>query len=158
LPPAIVFSEYYPVTFYNIIGNGRKIQNNVSFYEGMTLEEDVFVGPSVVFTNVKIPKANIKVNNSIKTLVQKGASIGANSTIVCGHDIGEYAFIGAGTVVTKTVLPFALIVGNPGRQIGWMSEYGHQLEFNEYGEAVCQESGERYELKDGAVSKVGTRE
>jgi UDP-2-acetamido-3-amino-2,3-dideoxy-glucuronate N-acetyltransferase len=113
LPPAIVFSEYYPVTCYNIIGNGRKIQNNVSFYEGMTLEEDVFVGPSVVFTNVKIPKANIKVNNSIKTLVQKGASIGANSTIVCGNTLGKNCFIGAGSLVTKSTKANVLYYGSP---------------------------------------------
>ena len=138
-----------------VLGNNVKVQNNVSIYTGVTCDDDVFLGPSMVFTNVTNPRSAINRRGQYsKTHVGKGASIGANATIVCGHDIGEFAFIGAGTVVTKTVLPYALIVGNPGRQIGWMSEYGHRLEFDETGRGICEESGEEYEFKNGAVSKI----
>lgn len=136
------------------LGRNVKVQNNVSIYSGVICEEDVFLGPSMVFTNVTNPRSAINRRGQYtKTLVKKGASIGANATIVCGHDIGEYAFIGAGAVITKEVLPYALVVGNPARQIGWMSEYGHRLNFNEKGLAVCPESHEKYELKNGRVSK-----
>jgi UDP-2-acetamido-3-amino-2,3-dideoxy-glucuronate N-acetyltransferase len=142
-----------------VLGRNVKIQNNVSIYTGVTCDDDVFLGPSMVFTNVINPRSAVnRKSEYAKTHVGKGASIGANATIVCGHDIGPFAFIGAGAVVTKNIPAYSLWVGNPARQRGWMSEYGHQLEFNEAGEAVCQESGERYELKDGAVSKVGTGE
>lgn len=135
-----------------VIGNGVKIQNNVSVYTGVTLEDDVFCGPSMVFTNVINPRsAIVRRDQYAKTTVKKGATIGANATIVCGHDIGEYAFIGAGAVVTKDVPPYALIVGNPGRQVGWMSEFGHRLEFDAEGRAVCPESGEVYRLVGGVV-------
>lgn len=138
-----------------ILGRNVKIQNNVSIYEGVTCDDDVFLGPSMVFTNVINPRSAVNRRRQYsKTHVGKGASIGANATIVCGHDIGEYAFIGAGAVVTKTVEPFALVVGNPGRQIGWMSEFGHRLYFNEEGLASCHESGQQYQLKDNKVSKV----
>jgi UDP-2-acetamido-3-amino-2,3-dideoxy-glucuronate N-acetyltransferase len=139
-----------------VLGANCKVQNNVSIYTGVTCGEDVFMGPSMVFTNVTNPRSAVNRKNQYsKTHVGKGASIGANATIVCGHDIGEFAFIGAGTVVTKTVPAYALIVGNPGRQIGWMSEYGHRLEFDEANMAVCPESGEKYELRNGQVIKVG---
>ncbi len=138
-----------------ILGNNVKVQNNVSIYEGVTCDDDVFLGPSMVFTNVTNPRSAVNRRGQYsKTHVGKGVSIGANATIVCGHDIGEYAFIGAGTVVTKTVLPFALIVGNPGRQIGWMSEYGHRLEFNTDGIAVCPESAQEYQLKNQQVIRI----
>ena len=138
-----------------ILGNNVKVQNNVSIYTGVTCEDDVFLGPSMVFTNITNPRSAVVRRGSYeRTLVKRGASIGANATIVCGHDIGEFAFIGAGTVITKTVAPYALVVGNPGRQIGWMSEYGHRLDFNENGLAVCPESKEQYEIKDGCVSKI----
>lgn len=138
-----------------ILGNNVKVQNNVSIYEGVTCDDDVFLGPSMVFTNVTNPRSAINRRGQYsKTHVGKGVSIGANATIVCGHDIGEYAFIGAGTVVTKTVLPFALIVGNPGRQIGWMSEYGHRLEFNQEGIAVCSESAQEYQLENQQVIRI----
>ncbi len=128
-----------------ILGNNVKVQNNVSIYTGVTCDDDVFLGPSMVFTNVTNPRSAVnRKNQYAKTHVGKGASIGANATIVCGHDIGAYAFIGAGTVVTKTVKPYALIVGNPGKQIGWMSEFGHRLNFNEEGIAECPESKEQY--------------
>lgn len=137
-----------------ILGNNVKIQNNVSIYTGVICEDDVFLGPSMVFTNVTNPRSAVNRRDQYaKTTVKKGASIGANATIVCGHDIGEYAFIGAGAVVTKNVPNFALVVGNPARQIGWMSEYGHRLEFNTDGVATCPESGDKYELKNGEVSK-----
>jgi len=135
-----------------VLGNNVKVQNNVSIYTGITCEDDVFLGPSMVFTNVTNPRS--AVNQYAKTTVKKGATIGANATIVCGHDIGEFAFIGAGAVITKTVLPYALVVGNPAKQIGWMSEYGHRLKFDDKGEALCDESGERYLLKENRVSKV----
>ncbi len=138
-----------------VLGNNVKVQNNVSIYTGVVCEDDVFLGPSMVFTNVINPRsAVIRRSEYIQTVVKKGASIGANATIVCGHDIGEYAFIGAGTVVTKEVPAYALIVGNPGKQIGWMSEYGQRLEFDDNGEAICPESNERYKLAGGAVSKI----
>jgi UDP-2-acetamido-3-amino-2,3-dideoxy-glucuronate N-acetyltransferase len=137
-----------------ILGNNVKVQNNVSIYTGVTCDDDVFLGPSCVFTNVTNPRsAVVRRGQYAKTHVGKGATIGANATIVCGHDIGAYAFIGAGAVVTKTVPPYALVVGNPARQIGWMSEYGHQLKFDEDGIAFCPESKDRYILKDGKVSK-----
>jgi len=138
-----------------ILGNNVKVQNNVSIYEGVTCDDDVFLGPSMVFTNVTNPRSAVNRRGQYsKTHVGKGVSIGANATIVCGHDIGEYAFIGAGTVVTKTVLPFALIVGNPGRQIGWMSEYGHRLEFNQEGIALCPESAQEYQLENQQVIRI----
>jgi UDP-2-acetamido-3-amino-2,3-dideoxy-glucuronate N-acetyltransferase len=138
-----------------ILGNNVKIQNNVSLYTGVECEDDVFLGPSMVFTNVTNPRSGVNRRDQYsKTIVRKGASIGANATIVCGHDIGEYAFIGAGAVVTKTVLPFALVVGNPARQIGWMSEFGHRLEFDENGIAVCPESHQEYSLEKGLVSRI----
>jgi len=137
------------------LGNNVKIQNNVSLYTGVICEDDVFLGPSMVFTNVVNPRsAIIRKDQYAKTLVRKGASIGANATIVCGHDIGEFAFIGAGAVVTKTVPAYALVVGNPARQTGWMSEYGHRLKFDDYGVAVCPESKEQYQLKDNKVIKL----
>ncbi|MFC4261259.1 acyltransferase [Ferruginibacter yonginensis] len=133
-----------------VIGNGVKIQNNVSLYTGVICEDEVFVGPSVVFTNVINPRSAIVRKHEYKTtLVRKGASIGANATIVCGNEIGRYAMIGAGAVITKPVLPYALVVGNPAQQIGWVSAYGHRLHFNEHGVAVCEESGERYALVNG---------
>jgi UDP-2-acetamido-3-amino-2,3-dideoxy-glucuronate N-acetyltransferase len=138
-----------------ILGNNVKVQNNVSIYTGVICEEDVFLGPSMVFTNVMNPRSAInRKNEYLKTIVRKGASIGANATIVCGHDIGEFAFIGAGAVVTKTVVPYALMVGNPARQLGWMSEYGQRLEFNNVGIAVCSESGEEYKLENNKVIKI----
>ncbi len=137
-----------------VLGNNVKVQNNVSLYTGVICEDDVFLGPSMVFTNVVNPRSGVvRRGQYSKTIVKKGASIGANATIVCGHDIGEYAFIGAGAVVTKTVKPYALMVGNPARQIGWMSEYGHRLNFDENNIAICPESGEKYILEDGNVRK-----
>lgn len=139
-----------------VLGNNVKVQNNVSIYTGVICEDDVFLGPSMVFTNVTNPRsAIVRKAHFAKTTVKKGATLGANSTIVCGHDIGEYAFIGAGTVVTKNVKPYALVVGNPARQIGWMSEYGHRLVFNEQGTAVCPESKETYKIENGEVRKIG---
>ncbi len=138
-----------------VLGNNVKVQNNVSIYTGVVCEDDVFLGPSMVFTNIVNPRsAIVRKDQYAKTLVKKGASIGANATVVCGHDIGEYAFIGAGAVVVKDVPAYALVVGNPSKQIGWMSEFGHRLEFNEDGIAVCSESKEKYQLKDGKVSKL----
>lgn len=138
-----------------VLGNNVKVQNNVSIYTGVTCDDDVFLGPSMVFTNITNPRsAIIRREQYAKTHVGKGASIGANATIVCGHDIGEYAFIGAGSVVTKNVPAFALLVGNPARQIGWMSEYGHRLNFDENGTATCPESNQKYQLKDGIVSRI----
>ncbi|MCB0546264.1 MAG: N-acetyltransferase [Phaeodactylibacter sp.] len=139
-----------------VLGQNVKVQNNVSIYEGVTCEDDVFLGPSMVFTNVINPRsAVVRHGQYQRTRVGKGASIGANATIVCGNDIGPYAFIGAGAVVTKGVPPYALVAGNPARQIGWMSEYGHRLHFDENGQAVCPESKEAYVLKEGAVRKRG---
>lgn len=138
------------------LGKNVKVQNNVSIYTGVICEDDVFLGPSMVFTNITNPRSAVVRRGSYeKTTVKRGASIGANATIVCGHDIGEFAFIGAGTVITKHVPAYALFVGNPGKQIGWMSEYGHRLNFDENGFAECPESKERYELKDGMVIKSG---
>jgi len=138
-----------------VLGKNVKVQNNVSLYTGVTCDDDVFLGPSMVFTNVINPRsAIIRKSEYSKTHVGKGASIGANATIVCGHDIGEYAFIGAGTVVTKTIPAFALVVGNPSRQIGWMSEYGHRLEFDATGKATCKESGQTYQLEDNKVKRI----
>ena len=137
-----------------ILGDNVKVQNNVSIYTGVICEDDVFLGPSMVFTNVINPRSAVNRRGQYsKTIVRKGVSIGANATIVCGNDIGEYAFIGAGTVVTKEVLPYALIVGNPGRQIGWMSEFGHRLDFDVEGVATCQESSEKYQIREGKVTK-----
>ena len=138
-----------------VLGNNVKVQNNVSIYTGVICDDDVFLGPSMVFTNVINPRSAISRKNQYKkTHVGKGATIGANATIVCGHDIGKYAFIGAGSVVTKTVPDYALVVGNPSRQVGWMSEYGQKLHFNEDGIAVCSESGEKYQLENNKVSKI----
>jgi UDP-2-acetamido-3-amino-2,3-dideoxy-glucuronate N-acetyltransferase len=137
-----------------ILGNNVKVQNNVSLYTGVTCEDDVFLGPSMVFTNVNNPRSGVNRRGQYsKTTVKKGASIGANATIVCGHDIGEYAFVGAGSVVTKHIPPYALVVGNPARQIGWMSEYGHRLEFDETGHAICPESYQEYKLENNNVNK-----
>ncbi len=137
------------------IGNRVKIQNNVSVYTGVICEDDVFLGPSAVFTNVINPRSAIARKDEYKpTLVQKGATIGANATIVCGITIGKYAFVGAGAVVTKTIPDYALVVGNPARQSGWMSEYGHKLKFNSEGFAVCPESEDQYRLENGIVSKI----
>jgi len=137
------------------IGNNVKIQNNVSVYEGVICEDDVFLGPSCVFTNIKNPRsAIIRKGQYAKTIIRKGASIGANATILCGIEIGQYAFIGAGAVVTKNVLPYSLLTGNPARQIDWMSENGSRLKFDKEGKAVCSESGEKYFLKNGVVNKV----
>lgn len=134
------------------LGKNVRVQNNVSIYEGVICEDDVFLGPSMVFTNVINPRSAVsRKHEYLPTLVRKGASIGANATIVCGNEIGEYAFIGAGAVVTKPVPSYALIIGNPGRQTGWMSEYGHKLVFDVNGEAVCKESGERYVLREGKI-------
>lgn len=138
-----------------VLGDNVKVQNNVSIYTGVICEDDVFLGPSMVFTNVINPRSSVNRRGQYsKTVVRKGASIGANATIVCGNDIGEYAFIGAGAVVTKYVPPYALVVGNPAKQIGWMSEYGHRLEFNKEGLATCIESGDNYSIREDQVSKV----
>ena len=137
-----------------ILGNNVKVQNNVSIYTGVICEDNVFLGPSMVFTNIVNPRsAIVRKDQYVKTIVRKGASIGANATILCGFEIGKFAFIGAGTVVIREVPPYALVVGNPARHIGWMSEYGHRLEFDKDGMAVCSESQEKYDLKDGEVSK-----
>ncbi len=137
-----------------ILGNNVKVQNNVSIFTGVTCEDDVFLGPSMVFTNVTNPRSAVtRRGNYEKTFVKRGASIGANATILCGHTIGSYAFIGAGTVVTKDVPDYALVIGNPGRQIGWMSEFGHRLNFDKKGLATCPESNEHYELIAGKVIK-----
>ena len=138
-----------------VLGKNVKVQNNVSIYTGVICEDDVFLGPSMVFTNVTNPRsAVIRKNEYAKTTVKKGATIGANATIVCGHDIGEFAFIGAGAVVTKTIPAYALVVGNPARQLGWMSEYGHRLEFDANGTAFCPESKEEYRLENKTVTKI----
>jgi len=135
-----------------VLGSNVKVQNNVSIYTGVTCEDDVFLGPSMVFTNVINPRSAVNRKSEYKkTVVRRGATIGANATIVCGHDIGEFAFIGAGAVITKEVPAYAMVVGNPARQIGWMSEYGHKLIFNEDGIAVCPESDGKYFLKNGRV-------
>jgi UDP-2-acetamido-3-amino-2,3-dideoxy-glucuronate N-acetyltransferase len=137
------------------LGHNVKVQNNVSIYTGVVCEDDVFLGPSMVFTNVTNPRSAVNRRGQYeKTLVGRGASIGANATVVCGNDIGEFAFIGAGSVVTKNVPAYALLVGNPARQIGWMSEFGHRLEFDSEGLAICPESQEKYELNNGSVKKI----
>ncbi|MFD1293212.1 acyltransferase [Lutibacter holmesii] len=138
-----------------VLGNNVKVQNNVSIYTGVICEDDVFLGPSMVFTNIINPRsAIIRRDKYQPTLVKKGASIGANATIICGNEIGAYALIGAGTVVTKPVPPYALVMGNPSKQIGWVSEYGHRLNFDENGEATCFESGQKYQLKNNEVIKI----
>jgi UDP-2-acetamido-3-amino-2,3-dideoxy-glucuronate N-acetyltransferase len=138
-----------------ILGKNVKIQNNVSIYTGVTCDDDVFLGPSCVFTNVNNPRSGVNRKGQYdKTHVGKGASIGANATIICGNDIGKYAFIGAGAVVTKNILDYALVVGNPARHVGWMSEYGHRLEFDADGMAICEESKEKYKLENNAVQKI----
>jgi UDP-2-acetamido-3-amino-2,3-dideoxy-glucuronate N-acetyltransferase len=137
------------------LGRNVKVQNNVSVYSGVICDDDVFLGPSMVFTNITNPRSSIiRKDQYIETIVERGATIGANSTIICGNIIGRYAFIGAGAVVTKDVKPYALVVGNPARQTGWMSEYGHKLNFDEHGFAFCPESSERYQLSEGLVSKI----
>ena len=136
------------------LGKNVRVQNNVSIYEGVICEDDVFLGPSMVFTNVIKPRSAVsRKHEYMKTYVRRGASIGANATIVCGNEIGEYAFIGAGAVITKPVPAYALVVGNPGKQIGWMSELGHRLHFDEQGFASCEESGEKYILQNNVVKK-----
>ena len=138
-----------------ILGDNVKVQNNVSIYTGVICEDDVFLGPSMVFTNIINPRsAIIRRDRYVETKVRKGASIGANATIVCGNEIGEYSLIGAGAVITKNVRPFALVVGNPGRQTGWVSEYGHKLQFDAAGTAVCPESGDKYRLDEKGVTKI----
>ena len=137
-----------------VLGKNCKVQNNVSIYTGVTCDDDVFMGPSMVFTNIVNPRsAVVRRGQYARTHVGRGASIGANATIVCGHDIGPFAFIGAGAVVTKTIPAYALVVGNPARHVGWMSEYGHRLEFDEAGRAQCEESKEWYTLENGVVQK-----
>jgi UDP-2-acetamido-3-amino-2,3-dideoxy-glucuronate N-acetyltransferase len=137
-----------------ILGNNVKVQNNVSIYTGVICEDDVFLGPSMVFTNVINPRSTVNRRDQyVKTIVRRGATIGANATIVCGHDIGEFAFIGAGAVVTKPVPAYALVVGNPAKQTGWMSEYGHKLNFDKHQIAVCPESNVHYKLENGIVKK-----
>jgi UDP-2-acetamido-3-amino-2,3-dideoxy-glucuronate N-acetyltransferase len=138
-----------------VLGNNVKIQNNVSIYTGVICEDDVFLGPSMVFTNIINPRsAVIRRDQYSKTTVKKGSTIGANATIVCGNDLGEYCFIGAGSVITKEVPAYALIVGNPGRQTGWMSKYGHRLKFDSDGNATCPESGEKYVLANNQVTSI----
>ena len=137
------------------LGSNVKVQNNISIYTGVICDDDVFLGPSMVFTNVINPRSEIiRKDNYLTTIVEKGATIGANATIVCGIIIGRYAFIGAGAVVTKDVKPYALVMGNPARQTGWMSEFGHKLIFDEKGFAICPESGDRYRLEHGNVTKI----
>lgn len=138
-----------------ILGNNVKVQNNVSIYTGVICEDDVFLGPSMVFTNITNPRsAVIRRDSYVETLVEKGASIGANATIVCGNKIGKYSLIGAGAVVTREVVPYALLVGNPAKQIGWVSEYGHRLEFDDKGIATCPESNQEYTLLDNQVKRT----
>ena len=140
------------------LGKNVRVQNNVSIYEGVICEDDVFLGPSMVFTNVINPRSAVsRKHEYMKTYVRRGASIGANATIVCGNEIGEYAFIGAGAVITKPVPAYALVVGNPGKQIGWMSEFGHRLHFDEQGFASCEESGEKYILQSNVVRKINNQ-
>ncbi len=138
-----------------VLGNNVKVQNNVSIYTGVICEDDVFLGPSMVFTNIVNPRsAVVRKDRYVKTLVRKGATIGANATVICGITLGAYCFIGAGAVVTRDVPPYALVMGNPARQVGWMSEYGHRLHFDHDNRAVCPESGEKYELKNETVAKI----
>ena len=137
-----------------ILGNNVKVQNNVSIYTGVVCEDDVFLGPSMVFTNILNPRSAVVRKDSYeKTIVRKGASVGANATIICGNEIGKYAFIGAGAVITKKIKPYALVVGNPATQIGWVSEYGHRLKFKN-GKAICKESSDYYELENEEVNKI----
>lgn len=137
------------------LGQNVKVQNNVSIYTGVICEDDVFLGPSMVFTNITNPRsAIVRRDQYVETHVRKGASIGANATIVCGNEIGAYALIGAGAVITKPVPAFALMVGNPGKQIGWVSEYGHRLHFDDNNEAICPESGDKYKLENEEVQKI----
>ncbi len=138
-----------------ILGDNVKVQNNVSIYTGVICEDDVFLGPSMVFTNVINPRSAITRKDEYrKTIVRKGASIGANATVVCGNEIGQYAMIGAGAVITKEVPAYALVYGNPARQNGWVSEYGHKLAFDSQGIATCPESGEKYRLLDNVVTRI----
>ncbi len=138
-----------------ILGDNVKVQNNVSIYDGVQCEDDVFLGPSMVFTNVMNPRSAISRRHAFqKTMLRKGATIGANATIICGNEIGAYAFIGAGTVVTKAVPDYALFIGNPGRQTGWVSEYGNALQFDTNGKAICAESGQQYQLADNKVTRI----
>ena len=138
-----------------VLGNNVKIENNVSVYKGVTCEDDVFLGPSMVFTNIINPRSAVEREGQfMPTKVGKGATIGANATIVCGHNIGRYAFIGAGAVVTKEVLDYQLILGNPGKHVGWMSEYGNRLAFDSLGISICPESKQKYHLKENIVSKI----
>jgi len=138
-----------------VLKNNVKVQNNVSIYTGVICEDNVFLGPSMVFTNITNPRSTIVRRDQYQqTFVRQGASIGANATIICGHTLGKYAFIGAGAVVTKDVKPYALVVGNPARQIGWMSEYGHRLHFDDKGIAICPESKEKYLLQEQQVTKI----
>jgi UDP-2-acetamido-3-amino-2,3-dideoxy-glucuronate N-acetyltransferase len=140
-----------------ILGNNVKVQNNVSIYTGVICEDDVFLGPSMVFTNVINPRSAVaRKDEFMATVVGKGATIGANATVVCGNNIGPFAFIGAGAVIIKEVKPYALVVGNPARQVGWMSEYGHRLHFDEQGLATCPESREQYKLEQGMVTKIAS--
>lgn len=139
-----------------ILGNNVKVQNNVSIYTGVICDDDVFLGPSMVFTNIVNPRsAVVRKDRYVRTHVGRGATIGANATIVCGNNIGPYAFIGAGAVITKEVKPYALMIGNPARHAGWMSEYGHRLRFGKDGTALCPESGQKYMIEDDLVSKTG---
>jgi UDP-2-acetamido-3-amino-2,3-dideoxy-glucuronate N-acetyltransferase len=141
-----------------VLGNNVKVQNNVSIYTGVICEDDVFLGPSMVFTNVINPRSAVSRKEEFKkTLVRKGASIGANATIICGTEIGEYALIGAGAVVTKDVLPYSLVIGNPAKFIGWVSEYGHKLHFDDNGMAICPESGQLYKLENNSVKRIKNR-
>ena len=138
-----------------ILGNNVKVQNNVSIYTGVICEDDVFLGPSMVFTNIINPRsAVIRRDLYVTTTVRRGASIGANATIICGNEIGEYSLIGAGAVITRDVKPFALVIGNPGRQTGWVSEYGHKLTFDIEGIAICPESGQKYRLSENSVTRI----
>ena len=160
MPTAIIGSncilgQNVYVDNHAIIGNGVKIQNNVSVYHGVVLEDDVFVGPSAVFTNVINPRSFIERKTEFKNIVvKKGATIGANATIVCGLTIGEYALVGAGAVVTKDVQPYALVIGNPARQLGWVSEQAYRLVFDEQGRAICEGDGSLYQLQGNAVAKI----
>jgi UDP-2-acetamido-3-amino-2,3-dideoxy-glucuronate N-acetyltransferase len=138
-----------------VLGNNVKVQNNVSLYDGVICEDDVFIGPSAVFTNVINPRSAVVRKEEYKqTLIKKGATIGANATIICGNTIGKYAFIGAGSVITKNILPYALVMGNPATQVGWMSEHGQKLQFNALGLATCPQSNQRYQLENNVVTKL----
>ena len=149
------FGQNVVVSPQVVLGNNVKVQNNVSIYTGVVCEDDVFLGPSMVFTNIVNPRsAVVRKEQYVKTLVKKGASIGANATIVCGITLGEYCFIGAGAVVIRDVKPFALVVGNPAMHVGWMSEFGHRLKFNDKGKATCPESNQEYILENQSVKKI----